>query len=603
MSTPYSPVLPEPPAPPRLEEAAQGPPAPLPEPERPQVIPGSGYAGAGGRIANIASGFLRGWMQGKAHAEQVAWQREMQIEGHLNSTYRAAMQQYQQVLDDPKSSDADKGSSRTTAQAAWGALADHYQKMYDKSQQGKPKTAKKKTGLLGKVEAAGGRVKQAMRPQLPITVDADTINIMRSIDPTRGMRESPQAVEAQTRLKEEDLRYKVASLDYQQAQKLSDLTAQYGEALKSGNTQATDRLGPQIALLNGGKDPRYTDAVSLGTQLDAATGTYKFSVYMPATGEVKTVDTKVKGETPTEKVQAEMSAKFSAAQGFANQVWPSLPSEIQKRYSNPNGLAAAILDPALMYQLGAGGGAGTGAASFIPGITMQNAQSVANNSIRAVMYDDIRKGYQRSGYPAHAVGNPDDKAAQQEWLKEHEDLIGTWGPSGRDEYYLRTSPPQDYVTHDPRTFWHPITGKTTEHHFDQGQWTKDYAEFTNRLRAVVPHVSGGQNVKNAADFLAVINPGAFYGGLASGMEQPPADLQGAGAPPPAAGAGPTPARQPSSSAPNFRSQLGRLGTGEHYVRLKHGDSWQVRKMTDPQIAAARANAPAGATVEVLPDNQ
>jgi hypothetical protein len=89
-----------------------------------QQPPGAGSMGAGGKIADVASNFLTGWLKGKQQAEQKKLAMAQQNMEGLHYGFQIAQQNAAQVANDPNATPDAKAKSEQARQAAWKAYLD-----------------------------------------------------------------------------------------------------------------------------------------------------------------------------------------------------------------------------------------------------------------------------------------------------------------------------------------------------------------------------------------------------------------------------------------------------------------------------------------------
>jgi hypothetical protein len=176
-------------------QAPQYQPAQLaPPPEQP---PGAGFMGKPGQIADIASNFLQGWVQGKQKASAHKLQQAQQSVDGAQYAFTIAQQNAAQVANDPNATSDQKQKAEAARQAAWKGyldIAEQYTNP-DKSQ------GKKKGGAKGAFDAIGQHLKNNFGTEDPHIFSQATMALLRTTGPPPVPQKSSQDQMADLQLK------------------------------------------------------------------------------------------------------------------------------------------------------------------------------------------------------------------------------------------------------------------------------------------------------------------------------------------------------------------------------------------------------------------
>lgn len=183
-------------------------PAQMDQPPVGQQPYGTGAMSPGGKIADIGSNFLNGWLKGKQRSEEHKLAMAQQSVSGSQYAFQIAQQNAQQVMNDPNATDQQKQQAETARQAAWKGyldVADQY------TQQ--PKGAK---GSGGKGQGNGikDHLKSAFGAEDPHIFAQASMALLRKTGPpalqqrtsqdkladfeVKGVERQDQAVEATT---------------------------------------------------------------------------------------------------------------------------------------------------------------------------------------------------------------------------------------------------------------------------------------------------------------------------------------------------------------------------------------------------------------------
>lgn len=172
-------------------------PAKIDEPPS-QQPPGAGAMGAGGKIADVASNFLTGWLKGKQQAEQKKLAMAQQNMEGLHYGFQIAQQNAAQVMNDPNATPDAKQKAEAARQAAWKAYLDGAEPYTEQ-----PKGAGKSGGGKGK----GGdnpiksHLKQTFGAEDPHIFSQGAMALLRTTGPPSLPQKSSQEQVADLELK------------------------------------------------------------------------------------------------------------------------------------------------------------------------------------------------------------------------------------------------------------------------------------------------------------------------------------------------------------------------------------------------------------------
>jgi hypothetical protein len=171
-------------------------PAKIDEPPS-QQPPGAGSMGAGGKIADVASNFLTGWLKGKQQAEQKKLAMAQQNMEGLHYGFQIAQQNAAQVMNDPNATPDAKQKAEQARQAAWKAYLDGAEPYT-----AQPKGAGKSSG--GKGGAGNGikdHLKQAFGAEDPHIFSQGAMALLRKTGPPSLPQKSSEEQLADLQLK------------------------------------------------------------------------------------------------------------------------------------------------------------------------------------------------------------------------------------------------------------------------------------------------------------------------------------------------------------------------------------------------------------------
>lgn len=196
-------------------------PAQLAEPpaRNPNDNPGVGYMGTGGKIADVASNFLNGWMRGKQQAEEKKVAMATQQMQGLHYGFQIAQANAQQVQNDPKSTPEQKQQAEQARQAAWKAYLDGAEQFTTQ-----PKGSGK-SGSGGKKDGGGikAHLKQAFGAEDPHLYAAAGLGLLRKTGPPPLAQPSPQDQTAQRDYDDQKKRDDAVEAEANAFKKYSDL--------------------------------------------------------------------------------------------------------------------------------------------------------------------------------------------------------------------------------------------------------------------------------------------------------------------------------------------------------------------------------------------
>jgi hypothetical protein len=205
-------------------------PAQLAEPpaRNPNDNPGVGYMGTGGKIADIASNFLNGWMQGKQKAEEKKIANASQEMQGLHYGFQIAQANAQSVANDPKATPEQKAQAEQARQAAWKAYLDGAEKYVQP-----PKGGSKSGGQGGKKDGGGikAHLKQAFGAEDPHLYAQAGLGLLRKTGPPPLAQPSPQD--------------QMAKMEYDDKKRINDATEEAASALAKLNDARAKGASPE----------------------------------------------------------------------------------------------------------------------------------------------------------------------------------------------------------------------------------------------------------------------------------------------------------------------------------------------------------------------
>ncbi len=147
-------------------------PLPTPQVEAPQYTPpkldmppeggiGQGLMGKGGNVADIASHFLNGWLQGKQRAEAKKQQQANQNVTGAKTAFDTAQQNAAAIMNNPDSTPEQKAAAEQARQAAWKGYMEVAGKYVT------PEKTKGKGGVKGAAGSIGEHLKGAFGVEDP----------------------------------------------------------------------------------------------------------------------------------------------------------------------------------------------------------------------------------------------------------------------------------------------------------------------------------------------------------------------------------------------------------------------------------------------------
>ena len=153
-------------------------PAQIDQPPSPQP-PGAGSMGVGGKIADIGSNFLTGWLKGKQQAEQKKLAMAQQgVEG-AHYAFQIAQQNAAQVAQDPNATPQAKQQSEQARQQAWKSYLD-VADQYTQPAKGAGKGGGKGKGGDNPIKS---HLKQAFGAEDPHLFAQSTMALLRTTGP------------------------------------------------------------------------------------------------------------------------------------------------------------------------------------------------------------------------------------------------------------------------------------------------------------------------------------------------------------------------------------------------------------------------------------
>jgi hypothetical protein len=195
-----------------------------PPPDDPNKNPGVGYMGTGGKVADIASNFLNGWMRGKQQAEEKKIANASQEMQGLHYGFQIAQANAQQVQNDHKATPEQKQQAEQARQAAWKAYLDGAEKYVQPSKGGS------KSGGGGKKDGGGikGHLKQAFGAEDPHLYAQAGLGLLRKTGPPPLAQPSPQEQTAQRDYDDQKKRDDAVEAEANAFKKYTDLQTKGG---------------------------------------------------------------------------------------------------------------------------------------------------------------------------------------------------------------------------------------------------------------------------------------------------------------------------------------------------------------------------------------